>query len=143
MNKFVWILSIFISSAAFAGECNPPSPNCYLGDINGDRKNDEIKFVVGGDSTLKLKITRTATRPLIKAHDKYEQAITSDEYITISESADIFKKPGDDTGDFRMTVLEGQRTVNLQWKEKDGTFELKKFQIQPNGNLIAVSDNGE
>lgn len=133
MNKFVWIVSIFISSSAFAGSCGV---NCYQGDINGDKKADKMEFVIAGKSSLNLKLTTTGTKTLIKAHDKYQEPTTNVQYIPITDTADIFEK-------FLMTVLEGQKTVNLQWKETEGHFGLKKFQIQANGKLIPVSDNGE
>ena len=139
MNKFAFILSILLTSSVFAGDCGP---NCYQGDINGDGKADELKFVIGGASTLKLKITRTGTKTVIKAHDKIQEPTVNVEYKTISTTAVVTKGLSDEDT-FRMTVLEGQRTVNLQWKEEAGHFGLAKFQILSDGRLTPYSDNGE
>ncbi|MEZ4846109.1 MAG: hypothetical protein R2877_03905 [Bdellovibrionota bacterium] len=140
MNKFAFILSILLTSSVFAGDCGP---NCYQGDINGDGKADKLEFVIGERSrdnpavaALKLKVTRSGTTTLIKAHDKYQKDTTTSEYITMTDSADIGQE-------FRMSVMEGSRLVQLQWHEKEGHFGVATYRILPNGKLVRDSQNGE
>jgi hypothetical protein len=97
----LFILLTVISFSSFAQSAKPCGKNCYNADLNKDGKIDQVLFMIGGDTTLKLKIVGVLKEP---------------EYITVTEYANI-------TGNFILTVMDidddGYLDINTQWTSSE------------------------